>query len=97
MAWKRLDEIHSWFALDSRNVRLDLATDGFHPFRVMSVSYSTWPVMLIPYNLPPWMCLKQSFWIMSMLIPRPKSPGNDIDMYLQPLIDELKQLWEHGV
>ena len=32
-----------------------------------------------------------------MLIPRPKSPGNDIDVYLQPLIDELKQLWEHGV
>jgi hypothetical protein len=53
--------------------------------------------MLIPYNLPPWMCLKQPFWIMSMLIPGPKSPGNDIDVYLQPLIDELKQLWEHGV
>jgi hypothetical protein len=97
MAWKLLDEIHSWFALDSRNVRLGLATDGFNPFGVMSVSYSTWPVMLIPYNLPPWMCLKQPFWIMSMLIPGPKSPGNDIDVYLQPLIDELKQLWEHGV
>ena len=53
--------------------------------------------MLIPYNLPPWMCLKQPFWIMSMFIPGLKSPGNDIDVYLQPLIYELKQLWEHGV
>ncbi len=52
--------------------------------------------MLIPYNLPPWMCLKEPFWIMSMLILGPKSPGNDIDVYLQPLIDELKQLWKHG-
>uniref|UniRef100_A0A2N9FEG8 Transposase-associated domain-containing protein n=1 Tax=Fagus sylvatica TaxID=28930 RepID=A0A2N9FEG8_FAGSY len=34
MAWKRLDKIHSWFALDSRNVRLGLATDGFNPFGV---------------------------------------------------------------
>ncbi|XP_025628721.1 uncharacterized protein [Arachis hypogaea] len=25
--------------------------------------------------------------------PGPKMPGNDIDVYLQPLIDELKQLW----
>lgn len=96
-AWKRLDEVHSWFALDSRNVRLGLATDGFNPFGLMSVSYSTWPVILIPYNLPPWLCLKQPFWIMSMIIPGPKSPGNDIDVYLQPLIEELKQLWEHGV
>ena len=32
-----------------------------------------------------------------MFIPGLKSPGNDIDVYLQPLIDELKQLWEHGV
>ena len=32
-----------------------------------------------------------------MLIPGPKSPGNNIDVYLQPLIDELKELWEKGV
>ena len=32
-----------------------------------------------------------------MLIPGPKSPGNIIDVYLQPLIDELKELWEKGV
>jgi hypothetical protein len=97
MAWKRLDELHPWFASNSRNVRLGLASDGFNPFGVMSTSHSTWPIVLVPYNLPPWMCLKQPFWIMSMLIPGPKSPGNDIDVYLQPLIEELKHLWEHGV
>ncbi|XP_016185333.1 uncharacterized protein LOC107626964 [Arachis ipaensis] len=36
---------------------------------------------------------KTSF-ILSMLIPEPKMPGNDIDVYLQPLVDELKQLWD---
>jgi hypothetical protein len=35
--------------------------------------------------------------MMSMLIPGPKSPGINIDVYLQPLIEELKELWEKGV
>ncbi|KAI9195928.1 hypothetical protein LWI28_019482 [Acer negundo] len=34
---------------------------------------------------------------MSLLILRPSAPGNDIDVYLQPLIDELKELWDNGL
>lgn len=29
----------------------------------------------------------------SLLIPRPHALGRDIDIYLRPLIDELKELW----
>ena len=32
-----------------------------------------------------------------MLISGPKSPGMNIDVYLRPLIDELKDLWNNGV
>ncbi|XP_021826603.1 uncharacterized protein LOC110767383, partial [Prunus avium] len=53
-AWKTFDEKNPYFASDSRNVRLGLASDGFNPFRTMSINHSTWPVVLIPYNLPPW-------------------------------------------
>ncbi|XP_019245219.1 PREDICTED: uncharacterized protein LOC109225081 [Nicotiana attenuata] len=35
--------------------------------------------------------------ILSMIIPDPSSPGNDIDVYLRPLIEELKELWEIGI
>ena len=56
-----------------------------------------WSVVLIPYNLPPWMCMKQTFFMLSLLIPGPTAPGNDIDIYLQPLIDELNDLWDVGV
>ncbi|XP_070029792.1 uncharacterized protein [Nicotiana sylvestris] len=80
-----------------RNVRLGLASDGFNPFGSMSNAYSMWPLVLIPYNLPPWICMKQSNILLSLLIPGPKSPGMDIDVYLQPLIDDLKTLWESGV
>src|SRR5438105_1582329 len=71
LAWKHLDDMYPQFALGVRNVRLGLASDGFNPFGIMNISYSTWPVILFPYNLPPWLCLKQPYWIMSMLIPGP--------------------------
>ncbi|KAL4010220.1 hypothetical protein IC575_030450 [Cucumis melo] len=63
----------------------------------MNVSYSMWLVMLIPYNLLPWKCMKETNFFMSLLIPGPKSPGKEIDIYLQPLVDELKELWNVGV
>nr|GEW76788.1 hypothetical protein [Tanacetum cinerariifolium] len=63
----------------------------------MNISHSTWPVVLIPYNLPPWLCIKQSWFILSVLIDGPKAPGDKIDVYLQLLIDELKDLWRDGV
>ncbi|CAA7058755.1 unnamed protein product [Microthlaspi erraticum] len=96
-AWKTFDQKFHTFASDSRNVRLGLATDGFNPFGAMSTSYSIWPVLLFPYNLPPWIAMKQSSTILSMIIPGKQMPGNDIDVYLQPLIKELKELWDDGV
>ncbi|XP_026413256.1 uncharacterized protein LOC113309041 isoform X2 [Papaver somniferum] len=96
-AWKDFDARYPWFAAEPRNVRLGLATDGFNPFGNMSNAYSLWPVVLMSYNLPPFKCMKQPFFMMSLLIPGPQAPGNDIDVYLRPLIDELKELWDVGV
>ncbi|KAG8491571.1 hypothetical protein CXB51_014858 [Gossypium anomalum] len=39
-----------------------------------------------------WICMKQSSFILSMIIPGEKGPENDIDIYMQPPIEELKQL-----
>ncbi|XP_022019939.1 uncharacterized protein LOC110920001 [Helianthus annuus] len=33
---------------------------------------------------------------LSLLIPGPKSPGKDFDVFLRPLVDELKVLWRDG-
>ena len=41
--------------------------------------------------------MKKEFSMMSLLIPGPISPGKDIDVYMQPLVDELKELREIGV
>ncbi|XXG47865.1 hypothetical protein AAC387_Pa02g2433 [Persea americana] len=95
--WKGLDKEHPDFAVEASNIRLGLASDGVNHFGDMSMSYNMWPVILIPYNLAPWMCMKEPFFMMSLLIPNPHQPSNDIDVYLRPLIDELNELWENVV
>jgi hypothetical protein len=37
--------------------------------------------------------MKRKFIMMSIFIQGPKQSGNDIDVYLRPLIDDLKMLW----
>ena len=75
LAWQHVNAKYEEFDSDPHNIRLGLASDGFNPFGMLNVNYTCWPVILIPYNLPPWLCLKQPYWMMSMLIPGPKSPG----------------------
>nr|GEU38146.1 reverse transcriptase domain-containing protein [Tanacetum cinerariifolium] len=92
-AWKKFDTKYLDFAKEPRNVRLGLAADGFNPFGNLSQAYSMWPVILTTYNLPPWLCMKESFFMLTLLIHGPKSPGKDIDVYVRPLIEDLKVLW----
>jgi len=96
--WRKIDKTCKDFALDARNIRFALSTDGMNPFSEMSSKHSTCPVTLCMYNLPPWLCLKWKFIVMPVLISGPKQPGNDIDMYQRPLVEELSLLWcEEGV
>jgi hypothetical protein len=42
--------------------------------------------------------MKWKFIMMQVLIPGQKQPGDNIDMYLKPLVDDLLLLWkEEGV
>ena len=34
--------------------------------------------------------------MLTILVSVPHEPGNNIDIFLQPLIDDLKKLWEEG-
>jgi len=43
------------------------------------------------------MCMTTPYMFLSCIIPGPTNPKNRIDVYLQPLIDELKMLWDVGV
>ena len=53
--------------------------------------------LLVIYNLPPGLCMKRKYMMLSMMISDPKQPGNDINVYLSPLIEDLKLMWDQGV
>ena len=91
--WRKIDREFPTFADDARNLRFGLSTYDFNPFGEQSSSHITWPVTLCIYNLPPWLCMKWKFIMMLVLIQGPNQPGNDIDMYLRPLVEELLELW----
>ena len=94
-AWKEVEKIDSEFFKESRNVKLGLALDGMNPFADKSTRHSTWPVFLVNYNLPGWMVTKRFFVMLSLLIPGKESVKSaNVDVYLEPLVDELLTLWE---
>ena len=44
------------------------------------------------YNVASWKYMKESFIFLLLPISRPIAPGNEIDVYMWPLIDELREL-----
>jgi hypothetical protein len=94
-AWKHFHEnVDPSFANDSRNAHFALAADGVNPFKQNRSSWSTWPVLLLNYNLPPWLSTKKFFILLALLIPGRESVTSEVfDVYLEPLVDELLELW----
>ncbi|XP_021621499.1 uncharacterized protein LOC110621531 [Manihot esculenta] len=97
LAWKNFNQTHPTFAMEARNVRLGLCTYEFQPFGQSGQQYSSWSVILTPYNLPSGMCMKDEYMFLTIIIPGPKNPKEKLDVYMQPLVKELKELWEIGV
>jgi Transposase family tnp2 len=95
-AWKHFDGVHPEFTEEVRNVRLGLTTDEFTPYSSNAAPYSCWPIFVFPYNLPPDLLMREEIMFLALLILSPKHPGRDIDVLLQPLVDELNDLWSVG-
>ena len=86
------------FGSEPWNICLALSADEINPHGSdISFKYSCWPVVIVIYNLPSWLCMKKKFMMLSMLISGPRQPGDDIGTYLAPLIEDLKLLWKSGV
>ncbi|WVZ00727.1 hypothetical protein V8G54_026796 [Vigna mungo] len=79
--WAKVDHDYPYFGKEPRNLRLSLSTDGINPHGMQSNSHSAWPEAHDVIHV----------------IPGPNQPGNDIDIYLAPLIEDLKDMWNEGV
>ena len=96
-AWKHIntDIAFDNFGMESRNMRLALALDGVNPFKLSNTNWFIWPVLILIYNLEPWFVTKKFFISLSILISGKRSPtATNIDVFIQPLLNELKQLWQ---
>uniref|UniRef100_A0A1J3JNP1 Transposase-associated domain-containing protein n=1 Tax=Noccaea caerulescens TaxID=107243 RepID=A0A1J3JNP1_NOCCA len=96
VTWDQMNHKYPSFAAEERNIRLGLSTDGFNPFNMKNTMYSCWPVLMVNYNLPPDLCMKKENIMLTLLIPGPHQPGNSIDVYLEPLIEDLNHMWSNG-
>jgi hypothetical protein len=68
-----------------------------NPFGENRTMHSTWPVILVMYNIPTWLRYKRKYLILSILIQDPKQAGIDIDVFLEPLIEDMVKLWNEGM
>nr|GEV61808.1 hypothetical protein [Tanacetum cinerariifolium] len=93
-AWRTIDEKSPKIAKDPRNLRLGISADGVD-VNTGNRYHSVWPVLTVIYNLPSWLCIKRKFIMLSVLISG--YPRNDIDVFLEPLVDDLHTLFEIGV
>ncbi|GJW71278.1 putative transposon, En/Spm-like protein [Tanacetum coccineum] len=93
-AWRTIDEKFPEIAKDPRNLRLGISADGVE-VNSGTRHHSVWPFLSVIYNLPPWLCMKRKFIMLSVLTSG--YLGNDIDVFLEPLVDDLHTLFETGV
>ena len=85
------------FGQDPRDIHLGLALDGMNPYSEKRSTQSLTPVIVFNYNLPPWMVTKKYFVMLCLLIPTKLSlTGSNLDVFIQPLVDELQQLWSRA-
>ena len=90
-------EAVNMFGKDPRDMHLGLALDGMNPYSEKRSTQSLTPVIAFNYNLPPWMVTKKYFVMLCLLIPTKLSlTGGNIDVFIQPLVDELQQLWSRA-
>jgi hypothetical protein len=58
---------------------------------------STWPVIPMMYNILTWLCHKRKYLMLSILLQGQKQADIDIDVFLEPLIEDMVKLWNEGV
>jgi hypothetical protein len=65
--------------------------DGVNPYSLQNTNYSIWLVVVINNNIPPWFSMKSENIMLALIDPGRRQVKN-MDVYLQPLVDELKEL-----
>lgn len=80
------------FLSEPFSLGLIINIDWFQPYK--HVNYSVGAICLVIMNLPRHLRYKRENVILVRILPGPKEPSRDINSYMQPLVDELLELWD---
>ena len=75
------------------NLWLSIAMDGVNLYSLQNTNYYVWQVVVINNNIPPWLLVKNEHFMLALIVPSRRQVKR-MDVCLQPLINEFKQLWE---
>ena len=81
------------FKDEVRSLQISIAMDGIKPYSLKNTKYSVWTVVVINNNTPTWFSMKNEHLMLAFIVPGRRQVKN-MDVYLQPLVDELKELWD---
>jgi hypothetical protein len=81
------------FKDEVRSLRLSTDMDGVHSYSLQNTNYLVWPMVVINNNIPPWLFMKNKHLMLGLIVSGRRKVKR-MDVYLQPLIDEFKKLWE---
>ncbi len=92
--WAHINEAWQNFGNELWNLMLAISTNGFNPFSKKLCTWSTWHVYILFYNLLPWLVTKWFLMLVSLIILGKENINmNNIDVFLTPLVEELKTFW----
>ena len=67
--------------------------NGINPYSLQNTNCYVWLVVVINNNVPPWFFVKNEHFMLALIVPGRRKVKN-MDVYLQPLVDELKEIWD---
>ena len=95
-AWKRFDALHKekWQIqgiLESPSAQMgSVCLVRWQPHTVVGPCLSF-------HSMPPGQIMQRKNIFLTLIIPGPNYPGKNMNVYMQPLKDELQQAWDNGL
>ena len=93
-AMKHIDD--KWpkkFKDEPWSIILGLEMDGVNPFLNQTSTHTCWPIVIINYNIPPWISTRKEHLMLVVIVLGLKQVKH-MDVYLKLVIDELRLLWK---
>jgi len=80
------------FVNEPCNIKIEILLDGVYSFSIQNTQYPVWSLIIINYNIPPYMSIKKQHMMLSLLV-LGRLQIKNMDNYLQHLIEDYKLIW----